>query len=50
MADTWGPGEEFLARCLAAWFDHVDSGQATDEEIRRSREFRAMLEELGANG
>jgi hypothetical protein len=47
MAET---SEQLGMRCLLAWFDHVESGQATPEEERSHREFKEALRELTADG
>jgi hypothetical protein len=43
MAET---SEEFGMRCLLAWFDHVESGQATPEEVADHARFLEALKEL----
>jgi hypothetical protein len=47
MAET---SEELAMRCLIAWFEHVETGQATPEEERSHREFKEALQELKADG
>jgi hypothetical protein len=46
MAET---SEELGMRCLLAWFEYVESGQATPEEEHSHREFKEALRELTAN-